>query len=424
MTTGESLLAQLKFLFEQDPLIDEVGLLFDIKQCDLSLENAFLLGNHKLGVAFEAGTILFQAARTQFHSLNALLQQELANNSMSEDSEHHAQLLHCTRAILLISADFYTAWNTRKSFVARGWLDAQDEVQFTNLVFTLHPKSIDTWAYRRWLAARICASQLKDDVMIFHKQQIEVCGRLAEQKPRNYHAWSFRHWIVSRLSHEMVCKELDEMENWCRMHVTDHSGWNHRQHTLNKLIKECLVSNEENLSWKLILAEYQFLSEIMTLYPTYEALWCHRRFIMQHLLDKVARNNDNLNLAYLNDSVSRVAKNVLVASRDETILSASWRKFLNDCSNYTSTSAISTIIHEIGIAWTCNNQYSRRYGAWCMMRLRAFFHRKQELGEMTLQILLIRELNSLGSFFQKVLMEKDGMRQDLWRSTLNCNYIC
>jgi hypothetical protein len=35
-----------------------------------------------------------------------------------------------------------------KAFVAKGWLDAQDEVQFTNLVFTLHPKSIDTWAYR------------------------------------------------------------------------------------------------------------------------------------------------------------------------------------------------------------------------------------------------------------------------------------
>lgn len=37
---------------------------------------------------------------------------------------------------------------SRKSFVTRGWLYAQEEVKFTNLVFTLHPKSIDTWAYR------------------------------------------------------------------------------------------------------------------------------------------------------------------------------------------------------------------------------------------------------------------------------------
>ena len=36
----------------------------------------------------------------------------------------------------------------RKSFVTRGWLDAQDDMRFTNLIFTLHPKSIDTWAHR------------------------------------------------------------------------------------------------------------------------------------------------------------------------------------------------------------------------------------------------------------------------------------
>lgn len=35
-----------------------------------------------------------------------------------------------------------------KAMVELGVLDAQDEVRFTNLVFTLHPKSIDTWAYR------------------------------------------------------------------------------------------------------------------------------------------------------------------------------------------------------------------------------------------------------------------------------------
>ncbi|KAI9907789.1 hypothetical protein PsorP6_004588 [Peronosclerospora sorghi] len=37
---------------------------------------------------------------------------------------------------------------SRKVFVTRGWLDAQDKMRFTDLIFTLHPKSIDTWAYR------------------------------------------------------------------------------------------------------------------------------------------------------------------------------------------------------------------------------------------------------------------------------------
>ncbi|KAG6580032.1 prenyltransferase alpha subunit repeat-containing protein 1 protein [Phytophthora cinnamomi] len=148
MATGEALLARLSSLFQQDPLIDEVGLLFGVEQSDLTPESAFFLEEHKLGVAFAAGIPLFQAARTQFHPLNALLEQEAAEITESVDCGRRAQLLHCTRAILLISADFYTAWNTRKSFVTRGWLSAQDEVTFTNLVFTLHPKSIDTWAYR------------------------------------------------------------------------------------------------------------------------------------------------------------------------------------------------------------------------------------------------------------------------------------
>ncbi|KAF1776571.1 Protein prenyltransferase, alpha subunit [Phytophthora cactorum] len=260
----------------------EVGLLFGIESSDLMAKTAFFLENHKLGVAFAAGIPLFQAARMQFHPLNALLQQEAAEITQSKDNQRRSQLLHCMRAILLISADFYTAgtlgegvkWSygeseevidmfcvSRKSFVTRGWLDAQDEVQFTNLVFTLHPKSIDTWAYRRWLAIRLCESLSGEELRVFYEQQIEVCSRLAEQKPRNYHAWSFRHWIVSCLPMDLARKELQDMEHWCRTHVTDHSGWNHRQHTLNDLAKKYRCSGEVDLS--LVLAEYKFVSDIV-----------------------------------------------------------------------------------------------------------------------------------------------------------------
>ncbi|KAG2883336.1 hypothetical protein PC119_g20196, partial [Phytophthora cactorum] len=61
MATGEALLARLSGLFEQDPLIDEVGLLFGLESSDLTPETAFVLEDHKLGVAFAAGIPLFQA---------------------------------------------------------------------------------------------------------------------------------------------------------------------------------------------------------------------------------------------------------------------------------------------------------------------------------------------------------------------------
>ncbi|CAI5730129.1 unnamed protein product [Peronospora destructor] len=294
MTTGEMLLARLSMHFQQDPFIDEIGLLFDIEQSDVTPDTAFSLENHKLGVAFTASCI-----------------QEAVEMTHSEDNGCRAQLLHCTRAILLISADFYTAWNTRKSFVTRGWLDAQDEVQFTNLVFTLHPKSIDTWAYRRWLAIRLCQSLSEDELRMFSEQQIEISSRLAELKPQNYHAWSFRHWIVSRLPLDLMLKELNTMECWCKTHVTDYSGWNHRQHILNELAKKYqdaggVAGSLQNL----VLAEFKFLSEVMATYSTYEALWCHRRYVMQRLLKQMSRRA-NSDLSLVPVLVSQVTKTLL-----------------------------------------------------------------------------------------------------------------
>lgn len=85
---------------------DEIGLLFDVALEDLTPDTAFVYEDHKLGVAFCAGVPLFQEARTRFHELNPSL-------AAGDDDMLCAELEHCTRAILLISADFYSGWNTR-----------------------------------------------------------------------------------------------------------------------------------------------------------------------------------------------------------------------------------------------------------------------------------------------------------------------
>ncbi|ETI36747.1 hypothetical protein F441_17063 [Phytophthora nicotianae CJ01A1] len=420
MATGEALLAQLSSLFQQDPLIDEVGLLFGIEPSDLTPETAFFLENHKLGVAFAAGIPLFHAARTQFHPLNKLLQQEAAEIMQSEDSDRRVQLLHCTRAILLISADFYTAWNTRKSFVTRGWLDALEEVQFTNLVFTLHPKSIDTWAYRRWLAIRLCGSLSEDELRVFFAQQIEVCRRLAEQKPRNYHAWSFRHWIVSRLPLDLVQKELEDMERWCRTHVTDHSGWNHRQHTLNELVKKHRDSGEVDVPQNLVLAEYKFVSKIVAQYPTHEALWCHRRYVIQYLLNEAARKPINEDPASSEELTSRLAGTLSDSPSENVALSELWDgTFKILCSNAGERFAVFyAIVQEIETAWKCGNQFSRRYAAWCLARLHVFLQGRRTTDEKIQHEVLARDLSSLASSMQQHLVQEDSVLEDLWIGAL------
>lgn len=416
MASGETLLVLLSSLFQQDPLIDEVGLLFGTEASDLTPETAFFLEEHKLGVAFAAGIPLFQAARTQFHPLNALLQQEAVEITQSEENECRNQLLHCTRAILLISADFYTAWNTRKAFVARGWLDALDEVKFTNLVFTLHPKSIDTWAYRRWLAVRLCGELTGDDLRSFYKQQIEVCSRLAEQKPRNYHAWSFRHWIVSRLPLDLTLKELEDMEQWCRTHVTDHSGWNHRQHTLNELVKKYQASGELELTQKHVLAEYKFVSDIMAPYPIHEALWCHRRYVVQCLLNQVLRTTITNDVAPVHELISRVAETLSKTQLKDVNtepLRSTWTAALKTLDNGVIEwiPVLRVILDEIDSAWKCGNQFSRRYAAWCLARVRVLLRSDDEV---EVNDTLAQELSSLSSSLQKHLIQDDNVLENLW----------
>ena len=58
-----------------------------------------------------------------------------------------------TRAIVLINADHYTAWNRRKALVTAGRLCRLDELRLLDLVFSKHQKSQEAWAHRRWVVA-------------------------------------------------------------------------------------------------------------------------------------------------------------------------------------------------------------------------------------------------------------------------------
>lgn len=90
-----------------------------VDEAELTPANAFVLEDHKLGVALSAGPQLFRQARSRFHELNPLLRR--AGGTLDESLV--ADLLDCTRAVLLISADFYTAWNTRWGLLGwSGWM--------------------------------------------------------------------------------------------------------------------------------------------------------------------------------------------------------------------------------------------------------------------------------------------------------------
>lgn len=454
---------------------DEIGLVFGIAEDEVTVENAFVLEDHKLGVAFSAGPQLFRQARTRFHELNPLL---LLHHADNDDAELAMELIDCTRAVLLISADFYTAWNTRyatlyhrhtcvsicntcetkmsalnrtinsKELVCRGALDALAETRFCDLVFTLHPKSIDTWAYRRWLATRLLSSSPssfsltgnEEALNEFYHRQLSVCALLAEQKPRNYHAWSFRHWIVSQLPLAALEREVVSMQQWCAMHITDHSGWNHRQHVVTVLLRRWSTARDQDVSLSyrqrakgVLVEEYAFLSKIMGAYPAHEALWCHRRFVVQLVLQELVTfrkggsYSDAAALAILNKRVSELEARVRLGEANAhsdtgaspsgaEALSSGWQDIEtslydlkasdNDDDHGSRLQVLLAMISEVEIAWGFGSRYSRRFALWSLERVLQVCSSSSSAAE----------LHSLAYALRECLSSHDPLLQDLWEN--------
>lgn len=206
------------------------------------------------------------------------------------------------------------------------------------------------------------------------------------------------------------------METWCRTHVTDHSGWNHRQHTLNELLKRYQNDGDAGDAAKnLVLTEYKFVSTIMASYPSHEALWCHRRYVVQRLIQQALSNSASSDQVPVDDALVSRMRNVISDTKPETIdtaaLAESWGESLKQLGSGVIDwpSVLSVVLHEIKNAWSCGNKFSRRYAAWCLARLRVSLRGRQPHDEA-----IERELSSLATTSQKHLVQEDSVLEDLW----------
>ncbi|KAF0685699.1 Aste57867_22446 [Aphanomyces stellatus] len=276
---GRNYVAELTRLFEEDPEMyvtaawtlrivmcrDEIGMVYLEEEGE-----AFVLADHKLGICMtKVPAIHGQSKHAFFEAAKA--------------KDHDDTILATTRAMLLVCADFYTAWNARKSLITSGRLRAEDEIKFTSLVLTQHAKSIDTWAHRRWVVQRFLP-QVDDRALpcpctethvcmftgaAFLADELTLCAKLCEQYPRNYFAWSYRFFVGRLLAPPALAIELDANRAWCTQHVSDHSAWSYRL----RLLPLSHVS--------LLHDELPFVARLLDLYPDREALWCHRRGVLQ-----------------------------------------------------------------------------------------------------------------------------------------------
>jgi hypothetical protein len=139
--------------------IDEIGIIY----VDPALANPFLVDEAfltpergKLGIASWSLRTLFRASAARFNALRAVNESRgsgTTTTTTTTSSRESVDLLKATRSLLVLHPYSYTAWNVRKSSLQCSktkWEVLSTELQFVDLIFTLHPKVCEVWEHRSW----------------------------------------------------------------------------------------------------------------------------------------------------------------------------------------------------------------------------------------------------------------------------------
>lgn len=149
------------------------------------------------------------------------------------------ELHRATRALLLVNANHYAAWAARRSLVSRLQRTREKELSLSSLILTKHPKSAQTWEYRRWLLS-------EDNVHSWAAGELALAQRLTHYYAKNYYAWTHRLWIMQALAERSAGEttdtraaalhcleaELEATAAWQRANLGDHCAYHHEQAVL------------------------------------------------------------------------------------------------------------------------------------------------------------------------------------------------
>ncbi|KAA8539002.1 hypothetical protein F0562_025694 [Nyssa sinensis] len=325
------LLNQLEYILESDPLIDEVGFIHPsqfvalneeaggpppssvgtvLQSADESvkskisntnvLNTVFWNRDHKLGISTKVLLPLYNAAKHAFMAANEQYKMH-KNLSVERDGSGNGSVLSCystslniletqvmkhSRALLLLSCDFGTAWNSRKLVLSKKqhFPIFMDELLLSALVLSYSPKSESAWSHRRWVIKMIAGkcSNLQEIV----EKESELVKKIAEKSKMNYRAWNHRCWLVSYMSGGQVLHELSKYRDWAGLHIADNSCFHYRTRLMLRMLEDswqkqnvngCSGCNFEiHQVWK---EELDWNEMLIKRYIGREALWLHRRFL-------------------------------------------------------------------------------------------------------------------------------------------------
>ncbi|XP_063935930.1 uncharacterized protein LOC108224403 isoform X2 [Daucus carota subsp. sativus] len=280
------LLQYLDSILDSDPFINEVGFIHPSQFLALNEEAAapvseelsaanssdmvFWHRDHKLGISTQYLVPLYKAAKCAFMAAvgrynDSNLSAESGEKNVSSLQDLCAvQVMKRSRALLLLTSDFGTAWNYRKLMILREphVSTYMDELGFSKLVLSYSPKSECAWSHRRWVIKKISGNCLNLQEIV--ENESDLVKLIAEKSKMNYRAWNHRCWLVSYMSSEQVKHEITSSRVWAGLNVADNSCFHYRS---------------EELDWN---------ETLIKRYIGREALWLYRRFLSLFWVDQFA----------------------------------------------------------------------------------------------------------------------------------------
>lgn len=295
--------------------------------------SVFWCRDHKLAICIAALLPLYKAAKSaylfahrQYKFLGDLSQNEDCSSYVCESErsseilrEHRstldlqsmeAALLKHSKAVVILSCDYASAWNSRKQVISQKAIDEVywAELQLSALVLSYAPKSEQAWCYRRWLIRLIinASPNLKEPLTVLERES-DFLEHIAEKSPMNYRAWRHRCWLVNHMSTRQVLTELLRTKRWAQLHIGDNCCFHYRRCLLLHLCQNKSTVSRENkvfstedfngnfqndakedwdeplMIWK---DELDWNTYLIKYYVGREALWIHRRFLFHELIQQ------------------------------------------------------------------------------------------------------------------------------------------
>ncbi|KAG5624796.1 hypothetical protein H5410_010014 [Solanum commersonii] len=195
----------------------------------------FWVKDHKLGISTKVLFPLYVAAKNAFveayknYKLHRRHDKNTSICSSSSSLSLESELMKHSRALLLLSCDFGTAWNSRKLVMSKKQSLSMfmNELIFSSVILSHSPKSEQAWSQRRWVIKMIAGNC--SNLQEIMERESELVKKLAERSKMNYRAWYHRCWLVSYMSEEQVLQEFNKSREWAGLHVADNSCFHYRE---------------------------------------------------------------------------------------------------------------------------------------------------------------------------------------------------